>query len=93
VPRRKNQDKTSPRYLEDLGQESARAHATIYGTMASFGKISLPLEDVVLGHVLDDAIATLTKQGKLPWSGLPSERRQVFIDAWVDELTRLGIRR
>jgi hypothetical protein len=93
MPTRKKQDQMSPRYLDQLGRESARAFAFVLSAQANFNGIPLPLPDKEVNQHLDTAITELQRQGRLLWSSLTTERRSIFIDAWIDEVNRLGIRR
>ncbi len=89
---RAKKDLTSASYLDSLGHESARAYAFVISIQAQNEGRSLPLADVDVNQLLDNTITGLEKQGKLPWSKLSAERMSVFVDAWVDEMNKLGIR-
>ena len=91
TPRGKK-DLSSATYLDRLGRESARAYAFVISAQASREGVALPRPDDEVNQFLDNTIEALEKQEKLPWSKLSNERMIVFIDAWVDEMNRLGIR-
>jgi hypothetical protein len=85
-------ERTSAAYLDQLGRESARAYAFVLSAQASHEGIPLPLPDDEVNRHLDVTIAELERQGRLPWSSLSSERTSVFVNAWVDEMNKLGVR-
>jgi hypothetical protein len=85
-------DQTSARYLDDLGHESARAYAFVLSAQANFEAIPLPLPDEEVNKHFDVTVTELVKQGRLPWQSLTSDRRIVFTMAWIDEMSKLGVR-
>lgn len=93
MARRRNKDLTSASYLDKLGETSARAYSPIVLRQVAESGVSLPLSDDDVEILLHNTIVGLDEQGKLSWQTLSSERQSVFINSWVAEMNRLGIRR
>jgi len=85
-------DPTDASYLERLGTTSASRYAPVVARQASEASVPLPLPDEDVATLLTNTIAGLQKEKKLYWDKTPATRQQVFIDAWVAEMTRQGIR-
>ncbi len=83
---------TDASYLNELGTESARRYAPVIKKQAEEAGIALPLSDENLSALLENTIKGLHQEQKLDWNSTSSTRQQVFIDAWVSEMNRQGIR-
>ena len=83
---------TQASYLEELGTGSARRYAPVILEQADREGIALPLTDDDLGILLENTIRGFHQEQKLDWNATSSTRKQVFIDAWVAEMNRQGIR-
>ncbi len=91
--KRRPQDRSSATYLDRLGHESARAYTFVISVQAAQAGLKLPLPDADVEQLLHNTIVGLEEQGRLAWASLPAERQSVFINAWVDEMNKLGVRR
>ncbi len=85
-------DPTDASYLDHLGSTSATRYATVIKKQASEANIALPLPDEEVATLLTNTIKGLQEEQKIRWEKTPSHRQQVFIDAWVSEMNRQGIR-
>jgi hypothetical protein len=83
---------TGASYLNELGAESARTYAPVILKQASEAGINLPLPDEDVSVLLTNTIKGLHQEQKIDWNRTPTTWQQVFIDAWVAEMNRQGIR-
>lgn len=90
--RRPKIDLTDATYLDGLGTSSARTYAEVVKRQARDAGIPLPLPDADVGALLDNTVRGLGHQGLLDWEATPDLRRAVFVEAWVREMTRQGVR-
>jgi hypothetical protein len=89
----RKRDLTNASYLDRLGISSAAQYAPIVKRQAPELGVSLPLDDRNLNQLLNNTILALARSGQLPgWDTIPSERQSVFINAWIEEMDRQGIR-
>jgi hypothetical protein len=79
-------------YLDRLGTESARTSASSIRRQAQERGVALPLDDSCMGELLDHALEGLQSKNRIDWPHTPDLRRQVFIEAWIAEMTRQGVR-
>jgi hypothetical protein len=79
-------------YMDRLGTEAARDSETLIRQKAEQQGISLPMSDAQLDKVLDWTIKELVRMKKMSWQRASLEARGTFINAWVNEMNRLGIR-
>jgi hypothetical protein len=78
-------------YLDRLGETAAKAYAPIVRAQAENMRISLPVDGANAALLLDNTIVSLNQQGKIDWDKTPSDRQQVFIEAWGAAMRHLGI--
>lgn len=90
--RRQKIDLTDATYLDGLGTSSARTYAEVIERQVRDAGIPLPLPDHDVGALLDNTVRGLGHQGLVDWSKTPDIRRSVFVNAWLTEMSRLGIR-
>jgi hypothetical protein len=83
---------TGASYLRDLGTESARTYAPVIRRQASDEGVDLPLSDEDVSILLANTIRGLHQERRIDWDSTSSTRQQIFIDAWVAEMNRQGIR-
>jgi hypothetical protein len=86
-------DPAEASYLDRLGTSSAVKYAPVIARQAGEANVSLPLPDEDVATLLTNTIEGLQKEKKLYWEKTPATRQQVFIDAWVAEMSRQGIRK
>jgi hypothetical protein len=87
----KRNKKTDASYLDKLGRETARAYAFVVRVQAARDDNFHSLSEKEVGQLLDGAIEGLHKQGKIDWTRTNTERKQVFIMSWYNEMQKLGI--
>lgn len=83
---------TDASYLRGLGTESAKTYAPVIRQQVSEAGINLPLPDEDVSILLENTIRGLHQQQKLDWNNTSTDHQGVFINAWVDEMNKQGIR-